>query len=557
MHTKGVLITGLITAQLCAATGAFAFECSVSALQSYDIDGVTVTEATATASGTPACLVDGTVVTRGNDIGEGLAKFQIRLPQKWNNRFLMLGNGGLAGTVKASANTVDVAYANDSGYVTAMTDLGHTAESGLDASFALTEDGSPNAPAIADYYYRASHVVTNTAKAFAQAVYGESPGYSYLSGCSTGGRMAQVAASRYPDDFDGVISGAAFMDISSMLKIQHFQINQLLADDAQILPNTLPAIQNAVMASCDAVDGVTDGMIQNPAACSFAPESLICDGVDSDNCLTKPQAAALRAYFTALHTDDGRLVYPGYAPVLFDGGFSLFQGGSVAADDITAAEPWGNDGNPPAPIEWAFSDHIIQYLVMQDPVYNVRDLGIEADGTIPSDALAYFIKMTQDGNGSGLDETEAFFDQGKKMILYHGWGDHALSPFRTVRFVDDLARRKGGYDALSQSARLFMVPEMGHCSGGTGPDSFNTLAALENWVENDVAPATIAAEKLTEAGDVTRSMPLCPYPAQAHYSGEGDVNDASNWSCPSAPAKVILGSVGISAGLLSAGEPTQ
>ncbi|WP_172329053.1 tannase/feruloyl esterase family alpha/beta hydrolase [Mangrovicoccus sp. HB161399] len=553
---RSLFLSGLAVPLLAAGT-ASALECTVEAAAALGVPGVAVTDAVPAEDGAPACLVSGTVATSGGDAPGGSARFQIRLPHDWNGRFAMIGNGGLAGKVAASANKADIAYAGETGYVTAMTDLGHEADSVLDARFALAEDGTPDEAAIADYYYRASHVVTETAKAMAEAAYGRAPDHAYLTGCSTGGRMAQVAATRYPDDFDGVISGAPFMDISSMLKIQHFQINQLLTADAQLLPAKLPAIQAAVMEACDAADGTADGLIQNPAACSFEPEALICTGAEEDSCLTAPQARALRAYYTALHTDDGQLVYPGYAPVLFDGGFSLFQGGKEAAADIAAAEPWGNDGFAPAPLEWAFSDHIIQYLAKQDASYDVRDFGISPGGTVPRSAVEEFVAMTEAGNGSDLAATQAFLDAGKKMILYHGWGDHALSPFRTTRFVDDLSRREGGYGALAGKARLFMVPGMGHCSGGAGPDVFNTLAALESWVEDGIAPDALAAKKLDGDGAVTRSMPLCPYPAQAVHSGSGDVADAANWSCTANQALLKMGSVGIAAGLLTGGEPTQ
>lgn len=546
---------GLAVSPVFLASAATAFDCTLESARDLGLPGVTVTAVAPAESGAPACLVSGTAVTSDDTAPDGEARFEIRLPDDWNGRFAMFGNGGLAGRVRASANAVDVEYANDTGYVTAMTDLGHVAESSVDARFALNSDGTPNEAAVADYYYRASHVVTETAKAMAEAAYGRAPDHSYLTGCSTGGRMAQVAATRYPDDFDGVISGAPFMDISSMLKIQHFQINQLLSPDAQLLPAKLPAIEAAVLGSCDAVDGVTDGMIQDPAACSFEPETLVCTGAEDDSCLTGAQAKALRAYFTALHTDEGQLVYPGYAPVLFDSGFSLFQGGKEPALDVNAAEPWGNDGFDPAPIEWSFSDHIIQYLVKQDPTYNVRELGISPDGTVPRAVVDEFVAMTEAGNGSDLTATQAFLDSGKKMILYHGWGDHALSPFRTTRFVDDLIRREGSEDVLSEKARLFMVPGMGHCRGGAGPDTFNTLAAMEAWVEEGRAPDMLTARKFDEEGVETRAMPLCAYPARAVYDGTGDVNLAESWSCQNAP--LGIGSVGISAGLLTGGEPTQ
>ncbi|MBT9386033.1 tannase/feruloyl esterase family alpha/beta hydrolase [Pseudooceanicola sp. CBS1P-1] len=552
-----LLLTTLGAVPILTAGAARAMDCSVSAIEALALPGVTISQVAPAPQGAAACLVSGQLVTTGGTAPDGSAGFQIRLPDSWNGRFAMLGNGGLAGKVAVSANPVDVAYADSTGYVTAMTDLGHSADSILDASFALNPDGTPNEAGLADYYYRASHAVTRLAKDMARAVYGKAPDHAYLTGCSTGGRMAQVAVTRYPDDFDGVISGAAFSDISSMLKIQHFQINQLASPDAQLLPGKLPAINAAILANCDATDGVTDGLIQNPAACSFRPESLICTGAETDSCLTPAQAGALRAYFTAVHTEDGQLVYPGYAPVEMTGGFTLFQGGKEKAGDVTAAEPWGNDGYAPAPLEWAFSDHIIQDMVKRDPDYDVRKLGIGADGTIPTAVVQDFVAATEAGNGSDLGRTLSYLKGGGKMILYHGWGDHALSPFRTVRFVDDLARRDGGYGALDASARLFMVPGMSHCGGGSGPNSFNTLAALEAWVEQGIAPARIEAVKRDADDKVTRSMPLCVYPAEARYSGTGDVMDTANWSCTDNSDGLKMGAIGIAAGMRMAGEPTQ
>ncbi|MGR6465825.1 tannase/feruloyl esterase family alpha/beta hydrolase [Rhizobium sp. PAMB 3182] len=520
--------------------------------------GVTFTKVALDSEGNAQdCIVEGSVTTSGFGVEPGSARFSLRLPAKWNSKFLMLGNGGFAGSVRGSGNGEDIQYALESRYATVATDMGHEGESSLDATWALKKDGTPDLAKVIDYNYRATHDVADTAKQIVRAFYDQPIQRSYFTGCSTGGRMGMVEANRFPSDFDGIIAGAPFMDISSMLQIQHFQIAQLATKDAHIPASLVPIINSAITKACDPVDGVTDGLIQNPAACSFDPSSLICKPGQADACLNPDQAKALRAYYTGLYTDDRQLVFPGYSPAAMNETFSKYMAGNEPPHDINAAEPWGNNGNPPSPFEWAFSDHVIQYFVEKDPKFDVRKFGVTADGTISRAAVERFLEGTNEGNGTNLDTIKTFLGSGRKLILYHGLGDHALSPFRTIRYYDDLAKENGGYDALSKDARLFTVPDMNHCSGGTGPDKFNTLKALEKWVEQGEAPTSLLAESRQEDNSVTRSMPLCAYPTMAAYDGKGDVNDAASWSCTPNQKMLKVGSIGIAAGLTAAGRPTQ
>ncbi|WP_448045813.1 tannase/feruloyl esterase family alpha/beta hydrolase [Bradyrhizobium liaoningense] len=508
------------------------------------------------------CFVAGSVKTTGQGAPDGNALFQLRLPSGWNGKFLFVGVGGLAGGLfenNLSANGTDIAVAAADHYAVAITDQGHTA-SGLDAAWALSAPGRPNEAKLADYYFRATHIVTIAAKAITKGYFDAEIKRSYFDGCSNGGRQGMVEATRFPEDYDGIIAGAPFFDISSMLPIMKFQKQQLSDVRAHMPAAMLPKIDKAVRASCDALDGVRDGLVQNPAACGFDPATMICRAGSEADCLTPEQATSLRTYFTAVHDENGRLVYPGYSPTDMEGQFALFMGGNTPPIDINAAEPWGNKGFAPAPLEWSFSDHIVQHIVMRNPDFNVREFGVNTDGRVKSEDLALFLARTQAGNGSQLDAINAFLGAGRKLILYHGMSDHALSPFRTVRYYEDLAKHRGGYDELKKSARFFAVPGMQHCRGGPGPSRFDTLSALDAWIEKGTPPEAINAatpvSSPSQSGSEARAMPLCSYPTMAAYDGSGPVKDATSWSCKSNDKMLEIGPVGLAAGLRTASTVT-
>lgn len=531
--------------------------CSLESLQALAPPEVTV----ATVDWRDAenlCSVAGSVKTTGHGAPDGNALFQLRLPAGWNGKFLFVGVGGLAGGLfenNLSANPMDIAAATADHFAVAITNQGHTA-AGIDAAWALTAPGQPDEARLADYYFRSTHIVTVAAKAITRGYFGAEIKRSYFDGCSNGGRQGMVEAIRFPQDYDGIIAGAPFFDISSMLPIMKFQKQQLSNVRAHIPAALLPKIDQAVRASCDALDGTKDGLVQNPAACSFDPSTMICKAGVETECLTPEQATTLRAYFTAVHDEKGRLVYPGYSPTDLEGQFALYMGGNTPPIDVNAAEPWGNKGFAPAPLEWSFSDHIVQHIVMRDPEFNVREFGVSVDGLVKSEDLTLFLDRTRAGNGSQTDAISAFLDAGRKLILYHGMSDHALSPFRTVRYYDDLARLRGGYDELKKSARFFAVPGMQHCRGGPGPSRFDTLSALDAWVEKGTPPEAINATTSVAASgkpaSEERSMPLCSYPTMAIYGGSGQVKDAASWSCRPNEKMLEVGSVGLAAGLRTA-----
>lgn len=531
--------------------------CSIPALTG-PVGGVTIVSATSVApSGSvPAyCDVIGTLDTSGEGAPPGSAGFELRLPGNWNGKFLFFGVGGLAGSTYAdfSANPVDLAEALPKGYATAITDTGHLGGN-TDASWALLAPNRPDRAKLADYYYRATHQVTVAGKQLVQIYYGRQIDRAYFDGCSNGGHQAMVEAARYPADYDGIISGAPFNDIRTIIGGTK-DAKALFATSASYLPaSLLPAIDAAVYAACDAADGVSDGLIQNPARCSFNPADLVCKAGQTDNCLTEDQAKFLTAYISPVRDAAGQLVYPGFSITdLSNGGADAWSVGLTPPTAPGTAEPWGNGGFSPAPYGFQFSDHIMKYLVAQDPDFDLRDFPVGTDGTVTRDGLALFDSRTGAHDAGSPYDYQTFIGQGRKLLWYHGFSDPALTPFRDVVLYEQLAQlTPGHYAALQTSIRMFMVPGMQHCVGGPGPNTFDTLTALEAWVETGAAPSSIIAAHYTNndpTQPVTRTMPLCPFPTAATYVG-GDVSRAASWNCTPNDALLQVGPDGRQAGLL-------
>jgi feruloyl esterase len=543
-----------LIALLAIAVAAEAATCSVDAISALRTPNMTVE----TANVVPAagmnpefCQIDGTVTTTGEGAPDGSARFDVRLPAKWNGKFLFYGVGGLAGSVPAQ---YDSEGALAQGYAIAVTDTGHQA-GGTDARWALTASGEPDQAKIIDYYHRGAHSVTVAAKALVLKYYAaDAIKRAYFGGCSNGGRMALQEAERYPDDFDGIISGAPFMSVRAVM--MPLKVLKDMKPDGYIPPALLSKVDEAVYASCDAADGVKDGLIQNPGKCAFDPATLICKAGSTADCLTPGQADTLKRYMEPVRTRGGRLATPGLSITDLGGrgGMSAWTTGA-SAPDFSDPELWGGTA---APAGWLFGNHIVQYLVKRDPKFHSLTFGITRDGTLPDEALKLYDERTGAGSADDPNRLKPFLQKNKKLLMYHGFSDPALSPMKTMLFYEQLADlTKGGYDALQKNVRLFMVPGMQHCGGGPGPNVFSMLTALDTWVDQGVAPDRILATKYTNdrrTEPVVRRMPLCKFPEQAKYSGSGDVNDAANWSCSANPSLLETGPNGITAGL-PAGRP--
>jgi len=551
LHAAGLLLAGFLT----GAAPANATSCSAAALAGLGVANVIIVSATdvpASGANPEFCDVRGTVKTTGFGAPDGSAQFELRLPSPWNGKFLFFGVGGLAGSLGPAANPIDFLESLPKGYATIVTDTGHQAGA-TDGRWALIAPGVPDEAKLIDYFFRAAHQVTQAGKLLVQSFYQAPIARAYFEGCSNGGRMAYMEATRFPEDYDGIVAGAPFMDIRAVLAGRLFQTTQLASPNAYIPAGKLPMIDAAIRASCDAADGVTDGLIQNPAKCAFDPKTLVKSACTAGDltCLTPEQGHTLATYFTALRDEDGGFVYTGQSVSDLGGGdgMDLWSTGFVPPTDFTANEPWGNLGFSPSPISWQFVDHIIKYIVTRDPNFDIRtfDEGMRIDDR----ALDLFDDRTEAGDADIPRKLERFLAQNRKLLVYHGFSDPALPAFRTIRHYEALAQLTG-LDKLRKNMRLFMVPAMHHCGGGPGPNLFDTISALEKWVENGQAPDAIPATHFVNnnpALGVDRTMPLCAFPEEAQYSGSGDVNSAANWACTPNRRLLEVGPNGRQAGL--------
>lgn len=532
-----------IACLFCAALAAVPTraDCNVPALNDLKVPQMTVTSATIVSAALPVpayCDVKGTVTTTGDGADPGSANFEVILPQNWNGKFIFNGVGGLAGTMNSSANPADRPQFLVKGYATAITDTGHLI---ANPTWEYTAPGVPDMSKVVDYFYRAVHDVTLASKQLVKSYYRvESIRRSYFDGCSNGGKMGLIEASRFPNDYDGIIAGSPWLDPVGTSLWSLKNIKALLAD--YIPAAKFDAVAEAILKQCDKADGVADGLIQNPAKCAFNPSALVPET------LTKQQAEALKLIMNPVRDEHGKLIYPGASVGNLGQVNTTVRGNTnylnAPPSDPAGAQPWG-DATVPA--NWSLAQNILMKLGYYDAGKDMNN-SIESNGVVKDDALnLVYTRLAQDIP----DDPSAFgayFEKGGKLLIYHGYEDLIISPYSSVWFYEDLAQVSGGYPKLQKNARLFMVPGMQHCEGGSGPNTFDTLTAMENWAERGVEPDAIPATHSTnDAAD--RTMPLCKFPEQAHYKGSGDPKSAANWSCPQADTSLLaVGPNGIQAG---------
>ena len=415
-------------------------------------------------------------------------KIEVWLPVAgWNKDLQSVGNGAWAGTISYSA----MATALAAGYATASTDTGHT---GNKADFAFGHPEKLN-----DFGYRAIHEMTVAAKTIATAYYGSAPAHSYFNGCSTGGRQALTEAQRYPADYDGIIAGAPAINASRLQGMQVWvnQTAHLNGDASYIPPAKYPMLHAAVMAACDGLDGVKDGVLENPRKCHFDPEPLLCKIADAADCLTKAQVEfAKEAYLGP--SSGGRNVFPG-----------LEAGSELGWATLAAPKPM------------SLAAEVMQ-IANNDRNWDHMKFDWAAD-------MAKADKTVRSTLDSSDTDLRPFFNRGGRLLMYHGWADPGIPPGNTLRYYDAVVAKAGNQKKAATQMLLFMVPGMGHCRGG-GTDTFDAPGALSRWVEQGEAPTKLSAARV-QGGKTDRTRPLCPYPAQAVYSGTGSTDEAANFSC--------------------------
>jgi feruloyl esterase len=494
---------------LCGAT---AFACEVTKLKVSDAHIVSASTIKAAAPLPEFCQVMGYVVTPGlKGEPDNKVNFEVDLPTAgWNGKLYFAGGSGFIG---GRSNKAPMSK----GYATTYTDTGHDAASAVDATWA---NGSLTKKV--DFFERGIHVGTVAAKAVTQAYYEKRVEKSYFVGCSTGGKQAFIEAQRFPDDFDGIIAGAPAVDYTGLMIEFNWNERVLLESPAAYIPaSKLPLIAKAVLDHCDAKDGLVDGLVSAPQSCGVDAVNLRCRSGDFAECLTDAQAETLRK----LYAGPGKKIFPGM-PIGHEDSpnYSAYIFGTVqpAVHEklLTFPGDYIKDAAV-APYEFAFQREFFRYLAFQpgDANYDWRSFNIDKD-------LAKVAVLGKIHNALNPDLSR-FKKHGGKLIIYNGWADPVVPPMRIIDYYEKVQATVGDTQSF---ARLFMAPGMNHCGGGPGPNTLDTLGALEKWAEHGEAPDQIVASHATNRV-VDRTRPLCPYPQVAKYKGSGSIDEAANFIC--------------------------
>lgn len=463
------------------------------------------------------CRVTGTV----SPVPGSSIRIEVWLPTKtWNGRYQQSGNHGFTGVLYWSEMVRQLRR----GYATGVTDDGHTAGPGFDVSWAF---GYPQR--IVDLAYRAVHELAVKSKLVINAYYGKSARYAYFNGCSDGGREGMKEAQMFPEDFDGIIAGGAAQYWTHAATEQLVMSINLKNAGIQGTHGAaiLTLAQNAATAACDAKDGVVDGLIGNPQKCKWDPATLVCKaGQDPGSCITPAQALALKENIEPVRDPQtGRYIFSG-----------MTRGSEF--DQIRFGY---NQGLAP----FGIGNYRI---ALNAPTWDGSMLDLHTNLPILDRVL---------GSVNAIDpDLTAFKRAGGKLIQWHGWDDAASTPGWTVKYYNEVVDETGNgrLAKVQDFYRLFMLPGVGHCGSGPGPDNIGAenqtaysqdprhdiVSALEAWVERGKAPDFLIATKYVNNDSmqgVQMQRPICVYPAEAVYDGRGDTNDAKNFSCSDPSAR--------------------
>jgi len=480
-----------------------------------ELPDVRLTSATHETAPVDHCKVAGVIGTETN--------FELLLPDEWNGKFVMGGGGGFVGSVVNTALGFGVLQ---KGYATVGTDTGHRGNP-LDASWALN-----NLERIVSFGHRAVHRTAVTAKALIADFYGEDISRSLFFGCSRGGGQAMMEAQRYPEDFDGIVAGAPAYNWTEELGGRNAWINQAMYPDpdnlsvATITPEAQDLMANAVMQQCDLLDGLEDGILNDPLACEVDVDQFACKDAETGGCLTPAQLEATRRVYEGLVIDGEQLV-PGYAPgakIGINGWTRWITGGLKVAAEGEFQRGIAPDPEFPDPAipsaHFAFGNGIMKYLVFHDPDWDYSTYDFS---TFHSDVAA--VSSTLDATNPDLD---AFRERGGKLLMFNGWRDMALTPLGTIQYYEQVVERDA---SAADDVQLIMVPGMDHCIGGPGPSFVDWVEEADRWVETDQAPEQVTAFWIDEQMQLNGSRLACAYPSVLRYDGVGDPRDAASFSC--------------------------
>jgi feruloyl esterase len=444
------------------------------------------------------CQVNGIV---GREI-----RFRVLLPDEWNQRFVMGGGGGFVGSVDNQAQATI-----NAGYATAGTDTGHQGFA-FSAAWALNDLERQ-----VNFGHLAVHRVAEVAKAIVAAYYQTPARRSYFIGCSNGGRQAMMEAQRYPDDFDGIVAGAPALDFVG-IGAQFIRDSRALYPDSQKLgesplgADALTLVESSVVAACDANDGVTDGIVDDPRACRFDVDSIAtCNGPGGPGCLTAAQKATLKEIYSPTRNAGGeiRVAQPLGGESEADGWRTWITGTNELVYKMAKAPS----------LRYAFGTEFFKYFVFNDPAWDYTKYDL-SNWNKDTKLAATVLNATN----PNLDAIKA---KGRKVIMWHGWSDPALTALASVQYYEQVQARDPN---VREYFRTFMMPGVLHCAGGPGADRADWAGVISDWVEKGTAPDAIIASKIVD-GKTVRTRPLCPYPQRAVYKGAGSTDDAANFAC--------------------------
>ena len=472
------------------------------------------------------------VQVAANPTADSDIRFEVWLPdaKDWTGRYYQHGEGGGGGQIDYASLT---GFVRDGAVGAATNDGG--------AEMAALIDRQAHPQRLIDNQYRALQETAQGAREITLAYYGHAPRHRYFEGCSGGGMYALKAAKRFPEDWDGILVGAANTTSMGVAALAWNARTWLEDPLGRIVPEKLPAIQRAALASCTAQAHVVNGIATDPRRCPFDPKVLSCKGPETDVCLTTHQLATLqKIYVGPRNPRTGIQIYPGFPPTS--------EIGWVNSLSVPARVYVFNPEHPTPPYS-LYGSNAFYRSIFDDPHWNVRKF--DFDKSVTSSENTEFagasLKSILDADDPDLS---AFWERGSKMLMYVGWGDHALTPFEGVGYYEKVAQAAGGIDSLQHSFRLFMAPGMYHCAGGPGANAFgqgalagpalqndprhNIVRALEAWAETDRSPDQIIATKYIDDDPrkgIEFTRPLCPYPQLAVYAGVGSTAEASNFEC--------------------------
>jgi Tannase and feruloyl esterase len=490
------------------------------------------------------CNIEGRINERtGVDGKPYFMGFNLRLPTEWNGRFIFQGGGGTDGVVRPAVGFLpggaqtEVPPALNRGYAVVTTDAGHQNETGPVGSFVFGFD--PQARNELGYAHLPA--VNAAAQSLIKTAYGSAPQYKYFMGCSNGGRQGMMAAQRYPDMFDGIISGAPAYRVSQAAAEAALQ-TQILASIAPKHENGKPLIGSAlsredlnvlskgILDACDGLDGLKDGLVHNIQACNFAPKAVLCKAGESAGCLSAAKVAAVEKIFDGQRMSSGTRVYSdwSYDPGIKNMGWIVWRLGS----NPTAMPPNAiNAGLIPGSMAMAFTSPPVTTLQTSMDLYDYT-LGFNADRDVPklSATSGIFKEPSTDYNNATSTNLDQFTAHKGKIMFFHGMADPIFSANDTVRYIQQLQARDGEAKVASY-ARTYLIPGMAHCRGGDALDKFEILQPLVDWVEKGQAPQALVASSSKTSPWQGRSRPMCVWPQQAFYKGSGNADDAASFEC--------------------------